>query len=152
VSKRRRAAPSGIPTWQERCETHPDHNGIITHWMIQDRMQEEIDDLRAALAEQEAEPVAYRATSITGDTAHFGVASAARAWARGGTVEAVPLKHLRLVPKHSERGPDCRDLLDALRGIVALWDHHASAHGDGIIYPLHQAARAAITKATGEGA
>jgi cytochrome c peroxidase len=44
------------------------------------------------------------------------------------------------------------DLLDALRGIVALWDHHASAHGDGVIYPLHKAAKSAIAKATGEGA
>ena len=40
------------------------------------------------------------------------------------------------------------ELLEALRAIVNLWDHHASAHGDGIIYPLHQAARAAIAKAT----
>lgn len=39
------------------------------------------------------------------------------------------------------------DLLEALRKVVALWDHHASAHGDGIIYPLHEAARAAIAKA-----
>lgn len=39
-----------IPTWQERCEKHPDHNGIVTHQMIRDRMQEEIDDLRTALA------------------------------------------------------------------------------------------------------
>ena len=41
------------------------------------------------------------------------------------------------------------DLLGALRSIVNLWDHHASAHGDGIIYPLHEAARAAIAKAEG---
>ena len=39
------------------------------------------------------------------------------------------------------------ELLEALRNIVNLWDHHASAHHDGIIYPLHQAARAAIAKA-----
>ena len=32
----------------------------------------------------------------------------------------------------------------ALREVVNLWDHHASAHGDGVIYPLHQAARAAL--------
>lgn len=41
------------------------------------------------------------------------------------------------------------DLLEVLRNIVKLWDHHASAHHDGIIYPLHQAARAAIAKAEG---
>jgi hypothetical protein len=42
------------------------------------------------------------------------------------------------------------ELLEALRSIVNLWDHHASAHHDGIIYPLHQAARAAIAKAEGQ--
>jgi hypothetical protein len=41
------------------------------------------------------------------------------------------------------------DLLQALIGIVGLWDHHASAHGDGVISPLHRAARAAIDKAEG---
>ena len=38
-----------IKTWQQRCEEHPDHNGIVTERMIQARMQEEIDDLRAAI-------------------------------------------------------------------------------------------------------
>jgi hypothetical protein len=42
------------------------------------------------------------------------------------------------------------DLLDALKNIVNLWDHHASAHGDGTIFPLHVAARAAIAKAEGK--
>ena len=41
------------------------------------------------------------------------------------------------------------ELLDALRRIVALWDHHASAHGDGVASPLHKVARAAVAKATG---
>lgn len=40
-----------IKTWQERCETHPDHQqGMISYVMIRDRMQEEIDELRAALS------------------------------------------------------------------------------------------------------
>jgi hypothetical protein len=48
------------------------------------------------------------------------------------------------------RAEEQRDeLLEALRNIVNLWDHHASAHGDGIIYPLHGAARAAIAKVEG---
>jgi len=38
-----------ILTWGERCEKHPDHNGVVTTRMIQDRMQEEIDELRSAL-------------------------------------------------------------------------------------------------------
>ena len=38
-----------IKTWRERCNDHPDHEGIVTHAMIQARMQEEIDELREAL-------------------------------------------------------------------------------------------------------
>ena len=49
-----------IKTWQQRCEEHPDHQqGIVTQQMIQDRMQEEIDELRQALAQPEQEPVAW---------------------------------------------------------------------------------------------
>lgn len=36
-----------IKTWQERCEEHPDHEGIVTEGMIRARMQDEIDELRA---------------------------------------------------------------------------------------------------------
>ena len=40
-----------IKTWQQRCEEHPDHQtGMVSGTMIEARMQEEIDDLRAALA------------------------------------------------------------------------------------------------------
>lgn len=43
---------STVLTWQERCERHPDHQqGMVTHGMIAQRMQEEIDELREALAE-----------------------------------------------------------------------------------------------------
>jgi hypothetical protein len=38
-----------IKTWQERCEEHPDHEGIVTERMIRCRMQEEIDELRQAI-------------------------------------------------------------------------------------------------------
>ena len=39
-----------ILTWQERCQKHPDHqSGMVTHAMIEARMQEEIDELRDAL-------------------------------------------------------------------------------------------------------
>ena len=38
-----------IKTWRQRCEEHPDHDGIVNEGMIQARMQEEIDELRAAL-------------------------------------------------------------------------------------------------------
>lgn len=39
---------SYIKTWVERCDEHPDHqSGMISTGMIQARMQEEIDELRA---------------------------------------------------------------------------------------------------------
>ena len=43
-----------IKTWQQRCEEHPDHDGIVSDGMIQARMQEEIDELRAAI--EQAQP------------------------------------------------------------------------------------------------
>lgn len=36
-----------IPTWVERCDIHDGR--IVSNAMIQERMQAEIDDLRAAL-------------------------------------------------------------------------------------------------------
>lgn len=39
-----------VKTWRERCEEHPDHqSGMVTTSMIQQRMQEEIDELRTAI-------------------------------------------------------------------------------------------------------
>ena len=44
-------ARPAIPTWRDRCEMHPDHaSGIVSNQMIEARMQEEIDELRAALS------------------------------------------------------------------------------------------------------
>jgi hypothetical protein len=55
-----------IKTWNQRCEEHPNHqSGMVSHGMIQARMQEEIDALRAALSQPEpaaptvVEPVAW---------------------------------------------------------------------------------------------
>lgn len=43
-----------IKTWNERCQEHPAHaSGMITHAMIQMRMQEEIDELREALQQRD---------------------------------------------------------------------------------------------------
>jgi len=42
-----------IKTWRERCEEHPDHEGIVTERMIRNRMQEEIDELRQAIEQAE---------------------------------------------------------------------------------------------------
>lgn len=46
-----------IKTWQQRCEEHPDHDGIVSERMIQARMQEEIDELRAALNQAQQPPL-----------------------------------------------------------------------------------------------
>ena len=64
-----------IKTWQQRCEEHPDHQqGIVTQQMIQDRMQEEIDELRQALAQPDdfvySEDKSYRVSPATGS---FGI-------------------------------------------------------------------------------
>ena len=59
-----REAMKHIKTWSERCEEHPDHQErIITERMIQERMQEEIDELRQAL-ETEREWVGLTADEI----------------------------------------------------------------------------------------
>ena len=42
-----------IKTWRERCEEHPDHEGIVSEQMIRFRMQEEIDELRQAFEQAE---------------------------------------------------------------------------------------------------
>ena len=51
-----------IKTWTERCDDHPDHQtGMISHSMIQARMQEEIEDLRAEVERLRAEVEKLRA-------------------------------------------------------------------------------------------
>ena len=44
-------AMTAIKTWQQRCEEDPAHEGIVTSAMVQAKMLEEIEALRAALAE-----------------------------------------------------------------------------------------------------
>lgn len=43
-------------TWKQRCDEHPAHIGVVTHQMVMDRMQEEIDELRIQLAACQANP------------------------------------------------------------------------------------------------
>jgi len=40
----------------------------------------------------------YKATSSSGETCYFGVESAAKAWAKGGTVEAIKVREFKLHP------------------------------------------------------
>ena len=55
-----------IKTWNERCQTHPDHQtGMVSHHMIAMRMQEEIDDLRAALAQPDIKPPKHKQAVAT---------------------------------------------------------------------------------------
>lgn len=44
-----------IKTWRQRCEEHPDHNVIVSDEMVQAWMQEEIDELRAAIHQAKEE-------------------------------------------------------------------------------------------------
>ena len=73
-----------IKTWRERCEEHPDHEGIVTERMIRARMQEEIDELRQAIedavaAEREAcAKLAEEPYEFTSEEAHR-IAAAIRA-------------------------------------------------------------------------
>ena len=36
-----------IKDYAERCEEHPDHEGIVSHQMVLERLFEEIEELRA---------------------------------------------------------------------------------------------------------
>jgi len=49
-----------IPTWSERCETHPDHAGIVTRAMIAARKAEEIADLRSEVERLTGEAAVMR--------------------------------------------------------------------------------------------
>jgi hypothetical protein len=58
----------------------------------------------------------YKATSKAGDTCHFGVESAAKAWAKGGTVEAIKVREFKLHTSSPTAAPvGERDALDAAR-------------------------------------
>jgi len=81
-----------------------------------------------ATASYPSESVVWKATSISGDTAHFGVRSAAKAWARSGTVEAVPIKNLRLVPKPDAPCKTCESLARAVMMDQVSNDYAPSWH------------------------
>ena len=57
-----------IKTWEQRCEEHPAHQtGMVSHAMIQARMQEEIDELRYYIDGTKQEFVAWRVFDCEGD-------------------------------------------------------------------------------------
>ena len=68
----------------------------------------------------------------------FALGMAALLERQGFTVAANELRRL-----HAQRDA----LLEALKEISAMWDHHCYAHGDGQPTPLHIKARAAIKAA-----
>jgi flagellar biosynthesis chaperone FliJ len=78
-----------IKTWRERCEEHPDHEGIVSEQMIRNRMQEEIDELRQAIAEAKDAVAAER--------------EACAELAVKGTDEPVQTKTLEILRKERER-------------------------------------------------
>ena len=56
-----------IKDFEQRCEEHPDHqSGMISESMIQARLSEEIDELRAYIEskQEQGEPVAWRNAAI----------------------------------------------------------------------------------------
>lgn len=140
---------SKILTWNDRCETHPDHQqGMITNQMLRDRMQEEIDDLRAALdrATVPAVPVGFRLVPVEPTPEMIEAAFAgkmepqcvqtqirARNWMRenyAAMIEAAPL------PDHAEQAIDERinlvvaakvahiALVDLMNAYAAVQEHY----------------------------
>lgn len=79
--------------------------------------------------------IAYKATSIYGETCYFGVESTARAWAKSGAVEEVLLRDLRVISAPSTQNPqNCVEqsaqAVDAAR-YRALRDELISSGDDG---------------------
>lgn len=62
------------------------------------------------MTQREETPCVYKATTKKGETAHFGEYSAAKAWAGWGSVEAIPLKTLTLIPKSIKPCTTCEAL------------------------------------------
>ena len=62
-----------IKDFNTRCEEHPDHQtGMVTNAMIQQRLYEEIDELRDYIEQAEKqEPVAWMTNSEQDVTAEF---------------------------------------------------------------------------------
>jgi hypothetical protein len=79
-----------IKTWQERCEEHPDHEGIVTEQMIRDRMQEEIDALRQAIEQAEKqEPSLWFAIGKNGRVKYTTDSDRALKWKQAGSYRLV---------------------------------------------------------------
>ena len=86
-----------IKTWQERCEEHPDHQtGMVSNQMIMARMQEEIDDLRAALAEPE-QPCEYIRSSGSTHWCALAEAGPRREWVGLTPEEMMPFCEKNLI-------------------------------------------------------
>ena len=92
----------------------------------------------------------------------YGTHNANVIFSNGGESSVATVYHLPVHTKLEEVDPryakgmanarliaSAPELLDALKDVVALWDHHCHAHGDGTPTPLHVKARAAIVKAGG---
>lgn len=62
------------------------------------------------MTQREETPCVYKATTKKGEIAHFGEYSAAKAWAGWGSVEAIPLKTLTLIPKSIKPCTTCEAL------------------------------------------
>ena len=82
----------------------------------------------------------YKATSKAGDTCHFGVESAAKAWAKGGTVEPIKVREFKLHTSALTAAPvGERAKFEAWLGITPC----GAAHDFG--WAAWQAGRAALS-------
>jgi hypothetical protein len=100
-----------IKTWRERCEEHPDHEGIVTEQMIRNRMQEEIDELRQAIAEAEDALAA-------GCEALFQAQNAAIGLTRQLEIYEAALEQIILCREDSLEATKAKQALAQVRGVV----------------------------------
>ena len=100
-----------IKTWQERCEEHPDHEGIVTERMIRNRMQEEIDELRQAIAEAEDALAAGREALFQAQNAAIGLT-------RQLEIYEAALEQIILCREDSLEATKAKQALAQVRGVV----------------------------------
>lgn len=125
-----------IKTWQQRCEEHPD--GIVTNPTTRNFMQEEIDELRAALdALEKQEPTYWVAREKTGthpmlsfELSAVDAAAVVARWANDDCVEGeVVGLYTNLLP-HDQMAAEYERGRKA--GITAVYDAMVTAQGKGV--------------------
>jgi hypothetical protein len=93
--------PEPVAYTTGHCENHKQKGGCQLHnlqcgWPNCDR---KLTTLPQREENHDGEKFVYRAITRSGEIAHFGVYSAAKAWAKSGTVEEVPIRTFKVVQK-----------------------------------------------------